>query len=226
MKHNFASTSAVGTTLGLAAVLVASHVHAAVAAVSDFSADNDGWVLAGDATTSTPTFVASGGNPGGFIRGFDQTVGGTWYWQAPAKFLGDRSASFGQPLTFDLRMRGSGTLFDSSDVTLTGGGLTLHADLSPIPQDIAWTGYTVRLNDTGGWKVGTLTGPPATGPQIQQVLANLGTLRIRGEFISGSDNGDLDNVMLAVPEPHTYALFGAGLGLVAWIARRRRAQRA
>lgn len=49
-------------------------------------------------------------------------------------------------------------------------------------------------------------------------------LRIRGEFITGSDNGDLDNVVLtAVPEPEANALIVAGLGLVAWVAGRRRA---
>ena len=224
MTPKRARTTTARMLLGAAATIGAVQAHPAFAAVSDFSTDAEGWLLAGDATTSAATYVASGGNPGGFIRGFDQTVGGVWYWQAPAKFLGNRSASFDQTLSFDLRMRGSGPLFNDTDVTLIGGGLTLHVDLSPVPGDPAWTHYAIALNDTGGWKVGTLAGPAATATQVQQVLGNLGTLRIRGEFITGSDNGDLDNVMMPVPEPETYALFGAGLGLVAWIVRRRRAR--
>jgi hypothetical protein len=225
MKRTLVGRMSVKTIVAAAACFGAASVHAASTAVSDFTTDADGWVLAGDATTAVPTFVAAGGNPGGFIRGFDQTVGGTWYWQAPAKFLGDRAASFDQMLTFDLRMRGSGPIFAGPDVVLAGAGTTLNVDLTPTPQDVAWTRYSVALSPAGGWRVGTLAGPAATNAQLQQVLANLGSLRIRGEFITGSDNGDLDNVMMPIPEPGTYALFGAGLGCVAWVVRRRRSRR-
>ena len=208
--------------LGLAALVAGAYASAAGTVQSNFATDTEGWLLSGDATTSVPTFVATGGNPGGYAHGTDQTVGGVWYWQAPAKFLGDRSLSFGQPLSFDLRMRGSGPLFANSDVRLEGGGLSLHVDLSPVPQNVAWTTYSVALDPTGGWQVGSLGGAAATDAQIQQVLTNLGALRIRGEFITGPDNGDLDNVvMAAIPEPQTYLLLGAGLGVVAWITRRR-----
>jgi hypothetical protein len=197
-------------------------VNAAGTVSSDFAIDADGWVLSGDATTSVPTYVSSGGNPGGYLNGLDRTVGGVWYWQAPAKFLGDRSLSFGQLLSFDLRMRGSGPLFQSPDVTLAGGGLTLHVDLSPVPDGVAWTSYAVALNATGDWRIGSLGGTAATDAEIQQALASLASLRIRGEFITGSDNGDLDNVvMAAIPEPQTYLLFAAGIGMIACIARRR-----
>jgi hypothetical protein len=214
---------AVRCLIALASLAGATGTHAAIAAQSDFSSDAEGWVLSGDTTTSNPTYVAAGGNPGGFVRGIDQTVGGVWYWQAPAKFLGDKSLSFGETLSFDLRMRGSGPLFDSPDVSLAGGGLTLHLDLSPVPQDLAWTTYTVNLDQSDNWRVGTLAGSIATEIDFRQVLGSLNSLRIRGEFITGSDNGDLDNViMTVVPEPATYALFGLGLGIVAWGLRWRR----
>jgi len=190
---------------------------------SDFVTDAEGWLLAGDATTSIPSYVAAGGNPGGYLNGTDLTVGGVWFWQAPSKFLGDRSLSFGQTLSFDLRMRGSGPLFEDSDVRLQGGGLDLHVDLSPVPQNVDWTSYSVALDETGDWRIGSRTGTAATAVQIQQALASVTSLRIRGEFISGPDNGDLDNVvMAAIPEPQTYLLFGAGLGAVAWTVRGRK----
>lgn len=220
------SLRAARVLVALASLGCATGTYAAIAAQSDFSLNADDWVLIGDSIAANPIHFATGGNPDGFIRGTDQTVGGVWYWQAPAKFLGDKSLSFGETLSFDLRMRGSGPLFNSPDVSLSGGGLTLHLDLSPVPQDLAWTTYTVTLDQSDGWRVATLTGSIATEIDFRQVLGNVSSLRIRGEYITGPDNGDLDNViMTAVPEPDTYALFGLGLGIVAWGIRRRRTDR-
>lgn len=217
------SISALRTVASIAAFLGCGVAAAAGSVLSDFSTDTEGWLLFGDSTTSAPTHDATGGNPGGFLNGTDRTIGGVWYWQAPAKFLGDRSLSFGQTLSFDLRMRGSGPLFEDSDVVLAGGGLSLHADLSPVPQGTDWTSYAVALDQRGLWKVTTLAGAPATDAQIQQTLGALAALRIRGEFITGADNGDIDNVvMTAVPEPQSYLLFGAGLGLLGLLGRRRK----
>lgn len=69
-------------------------------------------------------------------------------------------------------------------------------------------------------KLASLAAATATDAQIQQALRALPALRIRGDFLTGSDNGDIDNVdMAAVPEPQSCLLFGAGLGVVGLIAR-------
>ena len=199
----------------------ASSLKAEFIARSDFSVNDEGWRLIGDASTAVPTYVSTGGNPGGFVRGFDQVVGGVWSWLAPAKFLGNDSAAYGQPLTYDLRMRGSGPLFEDSDIVLTGAGLTLHFDTSPVPADVPWTSYSILLSESAGWKVGSLAGPLATQSQVLAVLSDLTSLRIRGEFITGSDNGDLDNVVLnatSVPEPNSLVLIS--LGLLGLLSRR------
>ena len=67
-------------------------------ATSTFDTGIDGWGLSGDSTTTAPTFIATGGNPGGYIHGIDQVDGGTWYFVAPSKFLGDDTAAYGQDL--------------------------------------------------------------------------------------------------------------------------------
>lgn len=166
-------------------------------AASPFDTNDEGWKVTGDAQSATPAYVATGGNPGGFIRGFDNVVGGVWVWSAPAKFLGNMSAAYGFPLTYDLRMRGSGPLFDDSDVILTGSGVSLYLiKTPPVPQDVAWTSYSALIQDVASWHVGGYSGPLATELQIRNVLTNVTSLQIRGEFISGADNGDLDNVVL------------------------------
>lgn len=177
--------------------LLAPTAHALQLASSTFDSGDEGWKVTGDAQSATPTYVSTGGNPGGFIRGFDNVVGGVWVWTAPAKFLGNMSAAYGFPLTYDLRMRGSGPLFDDSDVILTGSGVSLYLiKTPPVPQDLTWTPYSALIQDTANWHVGAYSGPSATESQIRSVLTNVTSLQIRGEFITGSDNGDLDNVIL------------------------------
>jgi hypothetical protein len=99
-----------------------------------------------------------------------------------------------------------------------GAALSLHiATTPPVPLDQPWTSYSVLLTETAGWRVGSLAGPAATKDKMLAVLSNLDRLRIRGEFISGADNGDLDHVVLngapagnAVPEPGSHLLLGLG----------------
>ncbi|WP_435021346.1 laminin B domain-containing protein [Tundrisphaera sp. TA3] len=197
---------------------------AAFIASSTFDTGDDGWTLAGDSTSAVPTYVATGGNPGGFLRGFDETVGGTWYWDAPGKFLGDISAAYGQALTFDLRQRGDGTLFDEPDIILRNGALRLVYDTTVNPRPNIWTTYSVLLTESSGWRIGTLDGAIATRSQFLAVLSGVDRLRIRGEFIDGPDSGDLDNVILgsaAVPEPSSLSLWGVAAATGLLFARRR-----
>jgi hypothetical protein len=201
--------------LAISVAIIANVQARAQLAESDFSVDVDGWLVSGDVTSAVPAYVATGGNPSGYINATDLTVGGIWFWEAPAKFLGDKSGAYGFPLTYELRMRGSGPLFNYSDVILDGGGLSLHlVRTPPVPGNIAWTSYSALLSEAEDWRIGSAAGAAATQSQVQAVLASLTRLRIRGEFISGSDNGDIDNVVLnGVPEPDSLvvALFSLTL---------------
>ena len=94
----------------------------------DTAAGLDGWTTLNDATNLT--YVASGGNPGGFAQATDRGLGTVWYWVAPAKFRGNQTAKYGGTLSFDLRQSPATNQFAfADDVVLSGGGLSLFATL-------------------------------------------------------------------------------------------------
>jgi len=194
------------------------------AAISTFDTDAEGWTAAGD-VEGPLSWSATGGNPGGHAVIDDRTTGGVTYFVAPAAFLGDQSAALGTDLTFDLMQiyPGSPDQFNSSDVVLQGGGLTLAHDTPVNPGNGVWTSYGVRL-EAPGWRLNSLSGAQATPEQFATVLSDLTALRIRAEYQTGADIGHLDNVAL-VPEPATWAMLGVGLAAIGVIGRRGRSGR-
>lgn len=217
----------------LLGVLLAVQMGSAGAATvtSAFDVDDEGWLVVGDSTSAAPDYLPSGGNAGGAIEATDRVAGGVWYFGAPAKFLGDKSLALGQSLAFDLYQTGSGAQFSASDVVLTGAGLTLTFDApdNPLPLG-SWISYSVDLTAAAGWqRVSSRTsvsGTQASEAELASVLGDLDSLLIRGEYISGSDQGRLDNVTLsAVPLPAAVWSFAAGMGILGGIARRHGARR-
>jgi hypothetical protein len=191
---------------------------------SYFDTDAEGWTALGDFAVPV-TWGAVGGNPGGNISVVDSVSGGVMYFVAPAKFLGNQLAAFGQTLSFDLKQHISGgpNPFDAVDVLLAGAGLTLVLDTAVNPAFDAWTHYSVDLS-SGAWHLSSLGGAVATDEQIKTALGSLSALQIRAEYQTGSDTDYLDNVVLAtVPEPTTLALALTGLAVLGWRTRRGRA---
>ncbi len=190
--------------------------------ISTFDSNTDGWTVVGDAAIPA-TFVATGGNPGGFLQVVDAVDGGVIYFVAPAKFLGNHSSAYGTNLQFDLMQffTEAPDQFDDDDILLSGAGLTLAFDTATNPPNGAGSSYSVPLVETG-WHLNSIAGAPATQAQMQSVLGNLTSLEIRGEFQTGADTDSIDNVRL-VPEPSSVLLllFGALLVLPMRIGFRR-----
>jgi len=165
---------------------------------STFDAGIEGWTLFNDAINLT--HLASGGNPGGFIQATDQGLGTYWAWQAPAKFLGDQSSSYGATLGFDLiQTPVTNQIAANDELILIGNGVTLRYDL--VNPASSWTSYAVSLTEAAGW-IDVATGLAPSQATMQSVLANLTTLSIRGEYNgAGGDVGSLDNVVLGNAQP-------------------------
>ena len=187
--------------------------------ISTFNSNAEGWLSVTLAypdpgapppilNTFTPTWTATGGNPGGYVTILDPdgsgTTGNTQYWSAPAPFLGNQSTAYGHVLSFDLADTSGGfPPFDQEDIILVGNSLTLAYDLPTSPGG-TWTHFEVPLNETG-WRINSLTGTPATQTDMQTVLAGISSLYIRGEYQLGPDTQSLDNVQI-VPEPSSVLL--------------------
>lgn len=85
-------------------------------------------------------------------------------------------------------------------------------------------GLTVTLQDSSFAVIGT-DSSPATGFTFNNLAAGTYALNVLG-FATGNTGGFYSGGFIAttVPEPETYALLLAGLGIVGFVASRRRAQ--
>ena len=196
---------------------------------STFDASSENWTVAEypdsgpfgtPVQTDSPVWVNAGGNPGGFIT-FQDVTSDTFYFQAPASWGGNRLASYGLALSFDV-MPMSGVDYNNGvDVILSGAGIQLVRDAGAEPVSGQWNSYSVGLSEDPAWRVGTAAGPLATAAQFQSVLSDLQSLAIRGEYRNGlGDITGLDNVVLPVPEPGTASLLAAGLSTVLLLRRK------
>jgi gliding motility-associated-like protein len=177
--------------------------------ISNFSSSSDGWTcIEQGGTTVSPAYNASGGNPGGFLSEdfFTTTVPNSalWFWLAPSKFLGNRSLSYNQTLSFDLQQSQNGTDMNiAGDVVLTNAaeGYNLYFQLPTRPSTASWSSYSITLNETAGWKKGNLSGPAPSKDEMKRTLVNVTSLKIRAKFmaaITGSYIAKLDNVVMGV----------------------------
>jgi hypothetical protein len=199
----------------------------ALPVTSDFNAGTgDGWTVFGDVQggSSKPTWVAdtAEGAGHGHVEATDDVQGGVWYWNAPAKYLGNLSNAYGRALTFQLTQSALYSQFDSPDIILESGSTRLVYRFRYHP-NVTWTAYNVPLQDGANWYVGDLGGPAPSAAQFRDVLELLTGLYIRGEFISGADTDGLDNVALGA-NPVLYGDMNddksIGLPDVAWCLRR------
>jgi autotransporter-associated beta strand protein len=141
-----------------------------------------------------PSHVATGGNPGGFIRTTDLDSGINTF-AAPVDFVSGLTGAIGATLSYDLTYVGIGNYFPR-DVILEGGGIRLLWK-SPVPliPTAEWTRIALRFAPSTQWRVGTDAGRLATSSDFLTVLANPTGLFLAAEYTSnGADLTSIDNV--------------------------------
>jgi len=162
----------------------------------EFNESNHGWRLTTDTGIADTDFAADGGDPGGRISGRDEEIGETWYFRAPLAVLRHLPAAENGVISFSLKQStdvDGGFLDDDVVIIGEAGRLGYRFGRGSAP-GMAWKRFSVRLSASVGW---TWNGSgPATQAQLRSVLASPLSLEIRGEYMTGPDEGFLDNFEL------------------------------
>jgi hypothetical protein len=169
-------------------------------AKSTFKDSAEKWRIVGDTATDPekPDFIATGGDPGGFIQAVDQAVGGVMYWRAPKAFLGNQKDAFGGTLSYSFQQSATDTQFDDEDIVLEGHGLTLsNSAVGSPPATPDWSTVTATLKGSS-WQDDT-NNDGVTRREFKRVLGDLDELQIRAEYRTGDDTDGLDSVFLKTP---------------------------
>ena len=155
--------------------------------VSSFDTDDEGW-LVNPALAATANFVATGGNPGGYLEVTDGPgVGLLANVTAPSKFLGDLRVYDYGTLSFDtIAFEASDTNTNFGIVEISNGIDTASYQLVPNGEPLpTWTTYTATFSaSTWGVTQATWDSILAAVTEIRVILDYVGAV---GES-AGFDN--------------------------------------
>lgn len=188
MRPTVCALRRIASLIVVLALVLASATAAYASVTSGFDAGLDGWRVTGD---NAMTWSSTGGNPGGCLAVNDLATGDNNLSVAPPAFLGDwRAMTTADSLVLDVRFvnTSSGVLYYGPYFfRISGPGGAATALTGTIPPQGAWTSIGIALDPTlwvmesGTWS---------------QLLANVNTVLIESEYVTGDESVWLDNVRL------------------------------
>ena len=188
MKKRFAGF------VGFVAFAVVVHAQTGrVLVTHEFTESAEGWQISSDSGAIAPIFSATGGHPGGCITGVDEQLGETWYFHAPASVLRQLPSAVNGTISYSIKQSDPIASLIDDDVVIRGPAGRLSYRFRTQPGTV-WTDFSVQLSASAGWTWNW--NRPATQAQIESVLAQPNLLEIRGEYVTGPDEGSLDNFLL------------------------------
>lgn len=150
--------------------------------ISSFDTDLDDWRGGGDVN---PSWVETGGNPGGYLRGVNDG-GGVWHFATPESWSGDWTQY--RSLQFDhVILSGANSMWTDDTFYIEGANGSTLGWKGPEPTDV-WTHFAVDLSPATF---------DVTPEEYDAVMSNVVELRVRGEYVNGPDSEGLDNVFLS-----------------------------
>jgi hypothetical protein len=118
--------------------------------------------------------------------------------------------------TFTFQTTNTSSYVDASLITI---GFSDSSDIDF--SSVSLNGQAFQLTDEGNFEYAVLPSTLITGDLTLTVTGQVGNVATAGQSVAASYGGTIN--LAPVPEPETYALMLAGLGVVGWMARRRRA---
>jgi hypothetical protein len=203
-----------------ACVAVSTLGTSARAAISTFNLDAQGWTVADTAGAGDYSLLidelatvwsATSGNPGGGISASD-TTDFTIMFRAPDAYRGNRSASYGGDLRFDITSTHD-TWTQDTVVILKGANMIIVAQFT-LPTVGQWNTVTIPLV-ASSFFMNNAQGAAVSETDFLAVLADVDEFWINAEYGDGLiETTTLDNVYFPVPAPAAIALAPLGLLLL------------
>ncbi len=177
------------------------------AVVSTFDAGDEGWTIA-DLASGGPyvnvlgrysvNWAGSGGDPGGYISRLDPSTN-SFFFDAPAAFLGDKSAYIHGNLWFSLKTDRNSWSSDRVVVLVghdSSGQTRGIVAAFQMPPPNTWTRYGIALEGVR-FQYDNMQGQAVSAGDFAAIMASVSAIRICGEFSAATDETScLDSVSL------------------------------